>query len=90
MPTAKIDANDIKTWIAYNETTGLVEPVHVDPVTGALLVHVSGSMSPSGSTVVNAKRDANDHPTTLGYNETTGMTDCLRTDTSGNLVIIQA
>ena len=38
MAQAKIDANDVKTWLAYNETTGLVEPVVVDTITGALLV----------------------------------------------------
>lgn len=84
---AYIDANDIRTWIAYNETTGKPEILRTDPVTGALLVYIAGSASVTPSSINHALHDANDSATQIGYNETTSAPECMRCDTSGNLVV---
>lgn len=86
--TAKIDQNDVKTWLAYNETTGLVESVYVDPATDALMIYVSTSGTPTVTALNNAKIDQNDVKTLLSYNETTGLVEALRCDSSANLLVI--
>lgn len=85
---ALIDANDIRTWIAYNDTTGLIEPVRVDPVTGAVLIYIVGTTSVTPSSINHALHDANDSATQIGYDDTTGAPECMRCDTNGNLLII--
>lgn len=86
---SRIDDNDIKTWIAYNETTGLPDRVCVDPVTGAVLIYnVSNLSAPTVPSRNDAQRDGNDSPTALGYDDVTGKTECFRCDTGGNLIII--
>jgi hypothetical protein len=85
--TAKIDQNDKPTWLAYNETTGLVEPVYCDPITNELLIYIVDSDSNTPTTLNTAKIDANDKPTELGYNETTGLVEALRCGTGGELLI---
>lgn len=88
MPNAKIDANEKNTWTAYNETTGLIEDVVVDPVTGALLVF---GVTFDGNTPTALNRsliDANDIPTETGYNETSGLIEALRCGSGGELLII--
>ena len=82
-----IDANDKPTLLAYNETTKLVEPVRVDPVTGALLVFAVADTGLTYSTLNNAKIDGNDNATLLAYNETTGLIEALRCGASGELLI---
>lgn len=87
--TAKIDQNDRPTWLAYNETTGLMEPVQVDSVTGAILVYGVTYTGGTFTAIQNAKIDANDKPTLLGYNETSGLTEALRCGNSGELLVIE-
>lgn len=87
MPSvAQIDQNDKPTWLAYNETTGLVETVYCDPITNALYVYGVTADANVPTTLNNAKIDENDKPTELGYNETTGLTECLRCNSSGVLL----
>lgn len=86
--TAKIDVNDKPTWLAYNDTTGLVETVYTDPVTGALLIFAVSTDSNTPGTLNTAKIDANDNATLLGYNETTGLVEALRCGTDGSLLVI--
>jgi hypothetical protein len=88
MSQAHIDENDVKTWLAYNETTSLVENVRVEPITGALMVY---GVPPCGDTpndLNNAKIDENDVKTLLGYNETTGLVEALRCCDDGLLVTV--
>lgn len=89
MPNAKIDENDVKTWLAYNETTGLVEPVQVDPTTGALLIFIQPYDGTIYTAINNAKIDGNDVKTLLGYNETTSLVEALRCGNNGELLIVQ-
>ena len=84
---AKIDANDFSTWTAYNDTTGLIEPVTVDPTTGYLLVYQVPVDSNTPTTLNVAKIDANSNSTLLGYNETTGLVEALRCGSNGELLI---
>lgn len=84
---AYIDANDIRTWIAYNETTGLIEPIRTDPVTGAVLIYIVGNASVTPTSINHALHDANDTATQIGYNETTTAPECMRCDISGNLIV---
>ena len=78
MSNAKIDKNDVRTWLAYNDTTGLVEPVVVDPVTGALLIYVSSTTMTVPPSLNNSKIDANDVRTLSGFDDTSGMIEALR------------
>lgn len=87
MSNSKIDQNSVKTWLAYNETTGLVEPVAVDSVTGALLVYVTGAGGVPPNSLDTAKIDENEVKTLLGYNETTGLVEALRCSITGDLLI---
>ena len=66
---AGIDANDVKTWLAYNETTGKVEPVRVDPILGAVEIFGVPYTGGTYTTIKDAKIDANDVKTKLAYNE---------------------
>lgn len=84
---AQIDSNNRPTWLAYNETTGLVETVYCDPITNALYVY---GVAPSGNAPITlnvAQIDANDKPTALGYNATSGLTEALRCTDGGALLI---
>lgn len=85
--TAKIDANDRPTLLAYNETTSASEAVKVDAVLGYLEIYNMGAGSGVYTALNRAKIDANEHPTLLGYNETTGLVEALRCDSSGNLLV---
>lgn len=87
MSDAKIDQNDKPTWLAYNDTTGLVEPVRVDPVTEAIEVFAVTDTSLVYTAIPNAKIDGNDKATLLGYNETTGLVEALRGGANGELLI---
>jgi hypothetical protein len=84
---AQIDQNDKPTWLAYNETTGLVETVYCDPITNALYVYGVVADANTPTTLNNAKIDENDYPTQLGYNETSGLPECLRVGSTGGLLI---
>ncbi len=85
--TAKIDQNDKPTLIAYNETTGLTEPVRVDPVFGAIEIFGVAADSNTPTTLNTAKIDGNDNWTLLGYNETTGLPEAVRCGTDGSILI---
>lgn len=87
MSNARIDQNDKPTWLAYNETTGLVENVYVDPITNALLIFIVASDSNTPTALHAAKIDANDYPTQIAYNETTGLIESLRCGSNGELLI---
>lgn len=87
---AQIDQNDKPTWLAYNETTGLVETVYVDPVLDAVLVYAVANDGSAFTAINRAKIDGNDNPTQLGYNETTGLVEALRCNSSGYLLITNA
>lgn len=84
-----IDENDKPVLRAYNEITGLVESVRVDPVLGALEVYGVVPDSNTPTAINRALIDANDNPTLTGYNETTGLIEALRCGTSGELLITQ-
>lgn len=85
---AQIDQNDKPTWLAYNDTTGLVETVYTDPVTNALYIFLVTPDSNTPATLNTAKIDENDHPTQLAYNDTTGLTEAMRCGTNGELLVI--
>lgn len=87
MTNAKIDSNSVKTWLAYNETTGDIEPVLVDPITGALMIYATAIILTPPTALNNAKIDENDVKTLLGYNETMGLVEALRCSTTGDLLI---
>lgn len=84
---AKIDSNDVKTWTAFNDTTGLIENVAVDPTTGYLIIYVDAVTTDTATTLNTAKIDANDAKTLLAYNETSSLVECLRCNTAGSLLI---
>lgn len=84
---AQIDANDKPTWLAYNETTGLVETVACDPITNALYVYGVTEVTSTPNTLNVAQIDANDHETKLAYNQTTGLPETLRCTDDGTLLI---
>lgn len=85
--TAKIDSNDAKTLLAYNETTSATEAVRCNASTDYLELYVVGSASGTYTTKNNASIDGDHAKTKLLYNETTGLTECARCDTDGNLLI---
>lgn len=87
MNTAKIDANTKSTWTALNETTGQIERVYCDPVTGALLVYAVVASGNAPTTRNNVKTDANDKGTQGALNETTGLVEALRCGNGGELLI---
>lgn len=82
-----IDENDKPVLLAYNETTGLVESVRVDPVTGAIECFGVTDDGGTYTALNNAKIDGNDNSTLLGYNETTGLVEALRCGSNGELLI---
>lgn len=84
---AQIDQNDKPTWLAYNETTGLVETVYCDPITNALYVFGVTADANTPTALNAAQIDENDKATQLGYNETTRLTECLRCGNGGELLI---
>lgn len=84
---AQIDSNDKPTWLAYNETTGLVETVYCDPINNALYVFGVAADANTPTTLNVAKIDANDKPTELGYNESSGLPEALRCGSAGELLI---
>lgn len=86
---AQIDQNDKPTWLAYNETTGLVETVYVDPITNALYLFGIAADANTPIALNSAKIDGNDKPTELGYNETTGLVESLRCGSGGELLVIE-
>lgn len=84
---ASIDANDNATWLAYNETTGLTEPVYVDPTLGVLYIFAVAADSNTPTAIDRASIDANDNATQIAYNETTGLLEALRCGTNGELLV---
>lgn len=84
---AQIDQNDKPTWLAYNEITGLVETVYVDPVTNALYLFGVTADANVPTTLNTAQIDANDYATQLGYNDTSGLAEALRCGNGGELLI---
>lgn len=87
MSQARIDQNDKSTWLAYNETTGLVENVRVDPVTNALLIYIERWDGTTPTALNRAKIDANEKQTVIGYNETSGLIEAMRCTTDGYLLV---
>lgn len=85
---AYIDSNTRNTWSLYNETTGLIEPARVDPVTGALLVYGVGSISVTPSSYNRAGIDSNNKNTLSGLDEITNSIEAFRCDSNGNLLVI--
>jgi len=82
-----IDDNDKPVLLAYNETTGLVEPVCVDPIFGAIQIYTVADTGLTYSSINDAKIDENDNSTMLGYNETTDLIEALRCGSGGELLI---
>jgi len=87
MAQARIDQNDVRTWIGYNETTGLPDRVRVDPVLGAVLVFNVAPAASSPTAVNTAQIDQNDVRTQLAYNASSGLPEAIRCDTNGVLLI---
>lgn len=83
-----IDSNDKPTWLAYNETTGQVESVRVDPVLGYLEVFGVVADANVPTAISTAAIDANANSTLTAYNETSGLIEALRCGTNGELLII--
>lgn len=87
MANARIDQNDKPTWIAFNETTGLTEPVRIDPIFGAIEVFGVAADANTPTALNSAKIDGNDNATLIGYNETTGLPEALRSGIDGSLLV---
>ncbi len=87
MSQAHIDQNDVKTRLAYNGTTTLVEPIRCDAVLDYLEIYNAGVGSGTFTAIPNSKIDQNDVKTLLAYNETTGLVECCRCDANGNLLV---
>jgi len=87
---AQIDSNNHPTLLAYNETTGLVETLTVDPVTGYLNIYITANTTGTPSTLNTMQIDANDNPTSGAYNETTGLVEALRCSDDGSLIVTLA
>lgn len=87
--TAQIDQNDVKTWLLYNETTGLIENAVVDPITGALLIYGVVSDLNTPTAINHALIDQNDVKTKLLYNETTGLVESARCGSGGELLVLE-
>lgn len=85
--SAYIDDNTRNTLSLYNETTGLIEPARVDPVTGALLVFGVAPDSNTPTTYNRAGIDGNSRNTLSAYNETTTSIEALRCGTDGSLLV---
>lgn len=83
----KIDENDKPTLLAYNDTTGVVATLLVDPVFYSLEVFGVASDGNIPTALNRAKIDENDYPTLLGYNETSGLVEALRCGSGGELLI---
>lgn len=84
-----IDENDKPVLRAYNETTGLVESVRVDPVFGAVEIFGVAPDSNTPTAINRAFIDANENSTLTAYNETAGLIEALRCGTNGELLITQ-
>lgn len=82
-----IDQNDKPVWLALNETTGLIEPVYVDPITNELPIYVTIESENTPTAINTAKIDANDKATEIAFNETTGLIEALRCGSHGELLI---
>lgn len=95
MSNAKTDQNDVKTWLAYNETTGLVEPVRVDPVLNAILIYAVTPDVNIPAALNRAKHDGdntrtgNAVPTITALNSTTGLIEAMRCGIDGSLLVIE-
>lgn len=87
MASANIDSNQKGTWTAYNETTGLVERVRVDPVLNAVLVFGVASDASVPTSVNRAKIDGNSKGTATGYDDTTGSVEAMRCGNDGSLLV---
>ena len=85
---ADIDDNTRNTWLLYNETTGGVEPARVDPITGALLIYISGTVSATPASYNRNGIDGNSRNTLGGWDDTTSSIEAFRCDNSGNLLVI--
>jgi len=83
-----IDSNDKPALLAYNETTGLVEPVRIDAVLGYLEVFGVAPDANVPTSITRAFIDANDNQTLTGYNDTSGLIEALRCGTDGSLLVI--
>lgn len=88
LSTAKIDANDKPTLLAYNATTLNPEAAKVDAVFNYLEIFNAGVGTGTYTALNRAKIDANDNATLLAYNDTTGQMEALRCDSNGNLLVI--
>lgn len=84
---AYIDGNERNTISLYNETTGLIEPARVDPVTGALLIFAVSPDANTPTTFNRAGIDGNSKNTLSAWNDTTNSIEALRCGTSGALLI---
>lgn len=82
-----IDDNDKPVLLAYNETTGLVETVYVDPTLGAVLCFGVADEGGTFTDLNNAKIDDNENSTMLGYSEATDLPVALRCGSGGELLI---
>jgi hypothetical protein len=90
MDNANIDYNSRNVLTAYNETTGLIENLKVDPVTGALLVYGIAADSNTPTPYTRAGIDGNSRNTLSAWNETTNSIEALRCGSDGSLLIIEA
>jgi len=88
MENQAIDPNDIGTWTAYNDATGNIERVRVDPVTNALLVYAVTWDGNTPTSLNNTKIDANDKATEIGLDDTTGLIEAFRCGTDGSLLVV--
>lgn len=86
--TAEIDQNDVKTWLAYNDTTGLVENVRFDPVLNLLYVFAVPWDGNTPTSIHHAHIDQNHVKTKLGWDDTTNTIQALRCGINGELLII--
>jgi hypothetical protein len=85
---ADIDSNTRNTWLLYNETTGLIEPARVDPITGALLVYGVTADANTPATYNRAGIDGNSRNTISLWNDTTSAIESARCGVNGELLIL--
>lgn len=86
MGVAENDANSRNTLSALNETTGLIEPLRVDPIFGALEIYGVVTDNNTPTTYNRAGIDGNGRNTLSAWNDTTGSIEALRCSIDGILL----
>ncbi len=87
MSDANIDQNTRNTLTAYNDTTGFVEELRVDPVLGALLIYGIPNTGGTFTDLDHASIDGNGRNTLSAWNENKNRIEAMRCSNEGYLLI---